>query len=83
MRFAIAPLAALGLLAGCGGGPTEQEQNLTTTTGSHPEVTANAAAGTEAGMGNPSSEYVGGGRGETPGGPVSDTGSGQGDTTSR
>lgn len=78
MRFAIAPFAALGLLAGCGGGPTEQEENLTTT-GSHPEMTANSAAGTEAGMGNPSSEYIGG-TAETPAGPVSDQGSAQGDT---
>ena len=74
MRFAIAPLAALGLLAGCGSGPTEQEENLTST-GSHPEMTANAAAAPEAGTGNPSTatgnEPL---RPEGPGGPVSDQG---------
>jgi hypothetical protein len=43
MRFAIACLAAIGLLAGCDSGPTEQEQNLAPT-GSHPEMTANSAA---------------------------------------
>ena len=74
MRFALAPLAALGLLAGCGGGPTEQEENLTQT-GSHPEVTANSAAAPNTGMGNPSTasgdEPL---RPEGPGGPVSDRG---------
>jgi hypothetical protein len=80
MRFALAPLAALALLAGCGGGPTAQEENLTQT-GSHPEVTANSAAAAGAGMGNASTEYGTSGA-ETPGGPVSDQGSAGGDTTS-
>ena len=76
MRFALAPIAAAALLAGCSGaGPTPQEEALPET-GQEPEVTANAAA---AGVGN-ASTATGPADGEAPGGPVSDTGSAQGDT---
>lgn len=76
MRSAIAPMAALALLTACGGGPTEQEENLSTV-GEHPEMTANSAAGVGGDMGNPSST-TGDSGAETPGGPVSDRGSGSG-----
>ena len=70
MRFAIAPLAALGLLAGCGGGPTEEEENLSSRA-EHPEITANAAAAPLTGTGNPSTATPGeSARPEGPGGPV-------------
>ena len=75
MRAAIAPCAALGLLAGCGGGPTEEEENLSSRA-EHPEVTANAAAAPLTGTGNPrtatAEEAVGP---EGPDGPVGVEGS--------
>lgn len=83
MRFAaLAPVAALGLLAACGGGPTAEEEALPET-GSHPEVTANSAAGVGADMGNPSTVTAAGETvtGDQPVGPVSDQGSGSGDAT--
>lgn len=76
MRFPIAPMAALALLAGCGGGPTAEEENLSTV-GNAPEMTANSATGPGGDTGNPSST-TGDTGAETPGGPVSDQGSGTG-----
>lgn len=75
MRFLFAPVAAVALLSACGSGaPTPQEEALPET-GTDPEMTANSAA---AGI-NASSD-TGATGAETPGGPVSDQGSGGGDT---
>lgn len=75
MRFAKAALAALGLLAGCGSGPTEEEENLSSRA-EHPEVTANSAAAPQTGSGNPSSATGGQASDpERPGGPVGVEGS--------
>ena len=64
------------LLAGCGGGPTEQEQNLEQRERG-PEQVANAA-GTTAAQAN-----LGDSMPDQPAGPTSDRGSGTGgDTTS-
>ena len=85
MRFAIAPIAAAALLCACSGPePTPQEEALPET-GSEPELTANSAAGVGGDMGNPSvatgTDRTRGG--DTPGGPISDTGSGTGGDTAK
>jgi hypothetical protein len=75
MRLIFAPVAALALLTACGGAePTPQEEALPET-GTDPEMTANSAA-----AGINASSATGDTGAETPGGPVSDQGSAQGDT---
>lgn len=74
MRAIMSTIAAASLLCACTGqGPTAEEEALPQT-GSDPEVTANSAA---AGM---NASTAGSGMDRAPGGPVSDQGSGQGDT---
>ena len=72
MTRALAVLLVLGL-AGCGGGPTEQEQNLPERA-SGPEQIANEAATTEA------QANLGDTMPDEPGGPTSDRSGAGGDT---
>ncbi|HXH53745.1 MAG TPA: hypothetical protein VNH53_10010 [Sphingomicrobium sp.] len=73
-RFALLiPAAAATLLVACGSPPTQQEAELNAT-GSHPEVLADSATDQAA----PGANQAGA---QEPGGPVSDQGSAQGDTT--
>jgi hypothetical protein len=64
-------IPAVLLVAACGGGPTEQEQNLSER-GEGPEQLANSASTTAA------QENLGDTMPDQPGGPTSDRGSGTG-----
>jgi hypothetical protein len=68
------PIVALLVIAACGGGPTEQEQNLSER-GEGPEQIANSAST------NAAQENLGDTMPEQPGGPNSDRGSGTGGDT--
>lgn len=71
MRSALLLAPALLLVTGCGGGPTEQEQNLPERA-QGPEQLANEASTTEA------QANLGDSMPDQPGGPISDRGSGTG-----
>lgn len=76
MRHLMIPLAALALLTACGGAAPTPEEEALPDTGEAPEMTANSAAAGVNANGSADAQP------QTPSGPVSDQGSGAGDTTS-